>query len=149
MQAVTHNLALGGEVAYQYGPGIPGGGIAVISGVGKYSGNVLVTTCHRSHFMVRPIQAGANWNLSGTVGGAGLHLGFYQKASEQVQIGVELETNVRMQESVASIGYQVVSFLIHVYFIFLNFLLKSGGIAESKFDVPWHGRLKLDSWWNY
>lgn len=87
LQAVTHNLALGGEVAYQYGPGIPGGGIAVISGVGKYSG--------------------ANWNLSGTVGGAGLHLGFYQKASEQVQIGVELETNVRMQESVASIGYQV------------------------------------------
>jgi mitochondrial import receptor subunit TOM40 len=37
-----------------------------------------------------------------------LHLCFYQKASEQVQIGVELETNIRAQESVASLGYQVI-----------------------------------------
>ncbi len=41
------------------------------------------------------------------MGGSGLHLCFHQKASEQVQIGVELETNIRAQESVASIGYQV------------------------------------------
>jgi len=87
LQSVMPNVAVGGEVAYQYGSGIPGGGIAVISGVGRYTGS--------------------NWNLSGTVGGSGLHLCFHQKASEQVQIGVELETNIRAQESVASIGYQV------------------------------------------
>lgn len=46
--------------------------------------------------------------MSGTLGGSGLHLCFYQKASEQVQIGVELETNIRAQESVASLGYQVI-----------------------------------------
>lgn len=38
---------------------------------------------------------------------AGIHLCYYQKASEQLQIGVELETNLRMQEATASIGYQV------------------------------------------
>ena len=48
---------------------------------------------------------GDNWNLSGTVGGSGLHLCFYQKASEQVQFGVEMETSAR--ESVATFGYQV------------------------------------------
>jgi len=32
------NVAAGGEVAYQYGPGIPGGGIAVVSLVGRYTG---------------------------------------------------------------------------------------------------------------
>ena len=38
---------------------------------------------------------------------SGVHLCYYQKASSQLQIGVELEANPRMQESVASIGYQV------------------------------------------
>jgi hypothetical protein len=45
--------------------------------------------------------------VSGTLGGAGLHLCYHQQASEQLQLGVELDTNFRMQESVASIGYQV------------------------------------------
>ncbi|KAI9551858.1 hypothetical protein GHT06_022194 [Daphnia sinensis] len=87
LQTVVPNVAVGAEVAYQYGSGIPGGGVAVISGVGRYTGS--------------------NWNLSGTVGGSGLHLCYYQKASEQVQVGVELESNIRAQESVASIGYQI------------------------------------------
>lgn len=87
LQAVTPEIALGGEVAYQYGPGIPGGGISVLSAVGRYTGS--------------------NWNVSATVGGSGLHMGYYQKASDQVQMGVELETNIRSMESVASIGYQV------------------------------------------
>ena len=42
LQAVNNKLALGGEVAYQYGPGIPGGGIAVMSGVGRYTGMLLI-----------------------------------------------------------------------------------------------------------
>lgn len=36
-----------------------------------------------------------------------MHLCYYQKASKQLQVGVELESNFRLQESVASIGYQV------------------------------------------
>ena len=38
LQTVMPNVAVGGEVAYQYGSGIPGGGIAVVSGVGRYTG---------------------------------------------------------------------------------------------------------------
>lgn len=38
---------------------------------------------------------------------AGCHLCFYQKASHQVQLGVELEVNARMQEAVATFAYQV------------------------------------------
>lgn len=37
----------------------------------------------------------------------GLHLCYYQKASEQLQLGVEFETSLRLMEAQASIGYQV------------------------------------------
>lgn len=87
LQSVTPSVALGAELAYQYGPNVPGGEIAVLSAAARYTGSETV--------------------LSGTLGASGLHLCYYQKASEQLQLGVELETNFRMQESVASIGYQV------------------------------------------
>ncbi|CAO1374245.1 unnamed protein product [Diamesa serratosioi] len=87
LQAVTNKLALGAELAYQYGPAVPGGKIAIVSAAGKYGDDKSV------------------W--SGTVGIAGVHLCYYQKASDQLQIGVELETNFRMQEATATIGYQV------------------------------------------
>lgn len=48
-----------------------------------------------------------SYQCSGTLGLSGIHLCYYQKASKQLQIGVELEANPRMQEAVASIGYQV------------------------------------------
>lgn len=44
---------------------------------------------------------------SGTIGLAGVHVCYYQKASEQLQLGIEIETNFRAQEAVATIGYQV------------------------------------------
>lgn len=87
LQAVTKQLALGGELAYQYGPAVPGGQVAVLSAAAKYGNENSV------------------W--SGTIGMAGVHLCYYQKASEQLQIGVELETNFRMQEATATVGYQV------------------------------------------
>lgn len=87
LQSVTKNLVLGGELAYQYGPQVPGGQIAIVSAAARYT------------------QSDSVW--SGTLGVAGFHVCYYQKASEQLQIGVELETNFKMQESVATIGYQV------------------------------------------
>lgn len=48
-----------------------------------------------------------HYQCTGTLGVSGIHLCYYQKASKQLQVGVELEANHRMQEAVASIGYQV------------------------------------------
>ncbi|XP_055540429.1 mitochondrial import receptor subunit TOM40 homolog 1-like [Wyeomyia smithii] len=87
LQAVTNKLSLGGELAYQYGAAVPGGQIAVVSAAARYATD------------------SSTW--SGTVGFAGIHLCYYQKASEQLQLGVEVETSFRMQESVASLGYQI------------------------------------------
>ncbi|XP_060520100.1 mitochondrial import receptor subunit TOM40 homolog 1-like [Cylas formicarius] len=87
LQAVTPRLALGSELAYQKGPAVPGGEIALLSAAARYT--------------TESVQ------VSGTLGVSGIHLCYYQKASKQLQIGVELEANNRMQEAVASIGYQV------------------------------------------
>lgn len=35
LQSVTNKLALGAELAYQYGPAVPGGEIAIVSAAGK------------------------------------------------------------------------------------------------------------------
>lgn len=35
LQAVTSKLALGTELAYQYGPAVPGGQIAIVSAAGR------------------------------------------------------------------------------------------------------------------
>lgn len=87
LQSVTPQLALGAEIAYQRAPHIPGNQLAFLSVGARYTGS--------------------DYSCSGTIGGNGLHLCLYQYASEQLQFGVELETNVRLQESVASIGYQI------------------------------------------
>lgn len=50
---------------------------------------------------------GSDYSYSGTLGFTGLHLCYYQKASEQLQLGVEFETSLRLMEAQASIGYQV------------------------------------------
>lgn len=87
LQAITPCLALGSELAYQRGSAIPGGEIALLSAAAKY--------------------ATESYQMTGTIGVSGVHLCYYQKASKQLQVGVELEANSRMQEAVASIGYQV------------------------------------------
>lgn len=87
LQSITPSIALGAELVYQYGPSVPGGEIALLSAAARYTGTDTV--------------------VSGSLGGAGLHLCYYQQASEQLQLGVEFDTNFRLQESVAAIGYQV------------------------------------------
>ncbi|KAK2705521.1 mitochondrial import receptor subunit TOM40 homolog 1-like isoform X1 [Artemia franciscana] len=87
LQSLTPNLALGAELMYQKGGQVPGGEIAVLSLVGKYS-----TPTTESCF---------------TIGLNNIHLSHYKKCSEQLQIGVEMETRIPAQESVATIGYQV------------------------------------------
>lgn len=52
-----------------------------------------------SHFL--------NCSLLICKGPSAFHVCFYQRASQQLQVGVELEVNARMQESAATIAYQV------------------------------------------
>lgn len=52
-----------------------------------------------------PFQENNVW--SATLGKTAMHFCYYTKASEQLQFGVELETSLRMQESVATFGYQI------------------------------------------
>lgn len=87
LQSVSKNTDLGAELAYQYGPQVPGGEIAVLSIAGRYSGKDYV--------------------FSGTAGMSALHLCYFQKASEQLALGVEFDTNFRMMESTASLAYQI------------------------------------------
>ena len=37
LQSVTPSVALGGELAYQRGPAVPGGQVAVLSAAGRYT----------------------------------------------------------------------------------------------------------------
>ncbi|KAK6644968.1 translocase of outer mitochondrial membrane [Polyplax serrata] len=87
LRSVSKKVALGAELAYQFGPRVPGNEIALLSLAGRYDA--------------------AESAFSGTIGTHALHLCFYQKASEQLQIGCELETNFRMGESTGTIGYQI------------------------------------------
>jgi mitochondrial import receptor subunit TOM40 len=88
LQSVTPSLALGAELAYQASPQIPGGHIGVLSCLARY--------------------AGPDFSISGTISNAGsLHACFYQKCSSDLSVGTELETNLRMGSSVATVGYKV------------------------------------------
>lgn len=88
LQSVTKRLALGAELVYQASPQLPGGQIAALSVAGRYSG--------------------PDYSISSTLSNSGsLHACFYQKCSEDLQVGTEIEANLKMQEVVATVGYQV------------------------------------------
>ncbi|GFW39129.1 mitochondrial import receptor subunit TOM40 homolog 1 [Trichonephila clavipes] len=87
LQNVMPSLALGAEMAYQYGPQIPGGEIAMMSLAGRY--------------------IGSNYVVSGSLGAAAIHACYYRKGNDNIQVGVEVETNLRLGESVCTFGYQV------------------------------------------
>nr|CAD7411308.1 unnamed protein product [Timema poppensis] len=81
--SVTSRLALGAEWAHSYRRKLD----TVVSGAARYTGDKAT--------------------LSGTVGTRGLHLCYYQRASDKLQLGVELETDLHIKESVTSLAYQV------------------------------------------
>ncbi|XP_036260762.1 mitochondrial import receptor subunit TOM40B isoform X2 [Molothrus ater] len=84
LQSVTARLVLGGELVYHRRPGEEG---AILTLAGKYSA--------------------PNWVTTLNVGYGGAHASYYHRANEQVQVGVELEANTRLQESTFSFGYQL------------------------------------------
>jgi len=87
LQSVTSSVDLGAELAYQHGPQVPGGGMAVVSMAGRYKASDYV--------------------LSGTLSAGRANVCYYHKGIDNLQVGVEVETDLRAGESMASFGYQL------------------------------------------
>jgi len=88
IQRVTKQVDLGSELVYQASPQLPGGHIAALSFSGRYSG--------------------PDYSLASTISNSGaLHASFWQKCSDDLQVGTEIETNIKMQETIGSVGYHV------------------------------------------
>ncbi|XP_022233043.2 mitochondrial import receptor subunit TOM40 homolog 2 [Drosophila obscura] len=85
LQAVSRRWAIGSELVYQGGSNVPGGHTALISLAGRYE-----TGQSMSLVRIAPL---------------GIHLGHWLKCSDQLQIGLELETCIRAMLSVATISY--------------------------------------------
>uniref|UniRef100_A0A8C4NGC2 Translocase of outer mitochondrial membrane 40 like n=1 Tax=Eptatretus burgeri TaxID=7764 RepID=A0A8C4NGC2_EPTBU len=84
LQALSPSLSLGGELVYHRRPGEEG---AMSTIVARYAVN--------------------NWVATMNIGASGVHASYHHKASEQIQVGVELEANARLQETLCTLGYQV------------------------------------------
>ncbi|XP_066590659.1 mitochondrial import receptor subunit TOM40 homolog 1-like [Prorops nasuta] len=87
LQSITSRIALGAEIACIRGSQIPGGQQTLMCGALRY--NTGPST------------------LSATLGQAGLHVCYYRKESRQLQLGVELNTDMRTHESTGTIVYQL------------------------------------------
>ncbi|XP_065276356.1 mitochondrial import receptor subunit TOM40B isoform X3 [Emys orbicularis] len=84
LQSVTSRLVLGGEMVYHRRPGEEG---AIVTLAGKYTARKWVATLN--------------------IGYGGAHASYYHRANEQVQVGVELEANTRLQDTTFAFGYQL------------------------------------------
>ncbi|XP_041265848.1 mitochondrial import receptor subunit TOM40B [Onychostruthus taczanowskii] len=74
-----------------------------------------------------------NWVTTLNVGYGGAHASYYHRANEQVQVGVELEANTRLQESSFAFGYQLSLPRANVVFRgLLDSNWSVGGVLEKK-----------------
>jgi len=106
LQRITSNLSAGAELMYHRGNQVPGGEIAIMSLGGRYSGD--------------------KWQLSANASPMSglLHTCYYQRVTENMQMGVELETSLRNQESTGTIAYQID-------------IPKAGATFKGQFDSSW------------
>lgn len=89
LKNITPKLDLGVEVASQKSPQIPTGSAVSLGLFGRYT------------------SPEDNSVLSGNLQPTGAHLFYYKKLHENFQAGCELETNLAMGESTATLGYQI------------------------------------------
>ena len=105
LQNVTKNLALGTELAYQAAPQIPGMFSAGLEIIWFY---YLISGGHIGVLSVLGRYTGSDFTFSSSVSNSGaLHACYYQKCSQDLSVGAELDTNIRMGESKATVGYKV------------------------------------------
>lgn len=57
-------------------------------------------------FFIR-IFVGADFQAAASLGMSGLHVSYYQRCSEQLQVGVDMDTSLRSGESVGSVAYSI------------------------------------------
>uniref|UniRef100_A0A0K0EAM8 Mitochondrial import receptor subunit TOM40 homolog n=1 Tax=Strongyloides stercoralis TaxID=6248 RepID=A0A0K0EAM8_STRER len=86
LRKLTKNVDVGAEFVHQYGIPTPARMMSVISYALRYTAKDFVTAA--------------------TFGTSGLHLSYYHKQAENLAFGVEFETNLRVGETVTTIGYQ-------------------------------------------
>ncbi|KOC69074.1 Mitochondrial import receptor subunit TOM40 like protein 1 [Habropoda laboriosa] len=118
LQSITSRIALGCEIACLRGS--------------KILGDQQTVMCMAFRYSTGPIT------LSGTLGEAGLHLCYHRKASSQLELGVELETNTRTHHSIATIVYQVnVPYADLIFRGIVNSESTVGGLFEKKlYPIP-------------
>ncbi|XP_017877895.1 mitochondrial import receptor subunit TOM40 homolog 1-like [Ceratina calcarata] len=118
LQSITSRIALGVEIACLRGSKVPGGQQTVM--------------CVAFRHSTGPTT------LSGTIGEAGLHVCYHRRASSQLELGVELETNTRTHQSIATIVYQVnVPYADLVFRGIVNSETTVGGVFEKKlYPIP-------------
>ncbi|CAJ0932339.1 unnamed protein product, partial [Mesorhabditis belari] len=87
LRRFTKRVDLGAELVYQYGRQVPGGQITVPSYSARYSADF--------------------WTAAATFGMSGLHLSYHHRQTENIQFGVEFESNLNVQEAMTTFGYQV------------------------------------------
>lgn len=132
LRRVTPRLDVGVELIYQRSRQLPGAQLSILQYAGRYTGNIICIEAFRAVLYCNYRIAISNYgkrltltvevftktgidfrNLvgkyftaSGTIGRSGLHLCYFHKQEENMQFGIEWETNLRMQESVATFAYQ-------------------------------------------
>ncbi|KAL7074264.1 hypothetical protein ACQ4LE_006817, partial [Meloidogyne hapla] len=94
LRRLTERLDLGAEFVYQKDPRMPGGQISAISYAARYS-------------MPDYIFSGTTAINSATASFTTAHLCYYHKQSDNLQFGVELEANFRLQEANTTFAYQI------------------------------------------
>ncbi|XP_032691416.1 mitochondrial import receptor subunit TOM40 homolog 1-like isoform X2 [Odontomachus brunneus] len=118
LQAITPRITLGTEIAYLCGSQIAEGRQTMMCAAFRHSTGP--TT------------------LSATFGEAGVHVCYHRQASKQLKLGVEIETNTRIHESIGTIVYQIdVPYADFVFRGFVNSETTMGAVFEKKlYPIP-------------
>ena len=87
LRRITERFDLGAEYVYQFDPKLPGSQICALTYGGRYTAPF--------------------WTASATMASSGLHFCYYHKQAENLQFGVEFESNFRAQESKTTFAYQI------------------------------------------
>lgn len=56
LQSISPSIALGGELAYQRGPGLPGGQIVVVSAAGRYTNGESTISCSLGKYIINNVN---------------------------------------------------------------------------------------------